>query len=666
MKIPVTLATGLLLAAGCSSTPRTEVRTPFEMGRDAALAGDYDTAIAQLTLAVENSQESFFAAAYLERGECYVNVALAPQREAAKDENLTRALKDFDLVLGQDEIDPADEARALSAKGRILVERGDVQEAEKCFAGILGLELQPSDKHYLLRAYSHLGWMFLERARLQVKASPTAEEEIATQEAFRRAQEAFSLGLQIDGSDQDCNLGKGICLHFRGQDGEAAGFLEKSIATSAAADKANPLGHYYLARSLELQGGFQLDALGHYRKAVEQDTGRSFTPLYAQLVKALPVYLSFADSEFRWFLDRMLSYKGPDSEYWASLESLAERLISSGGDARQAVKPNGAASSKVMELGLLTRALARARSLKVKESVEDALLLCDTPDFIRHLATIFPREPDRPEYLYGKALTLLGARRFEELDAFFQEDISSLLAPAARESDYYHKTMVLQGSSILQKWVAENEASPGTATPEAKIQREKTLGKARDAFQTYLERYPKDREIRMALGQVQEILESYAAAYSNYAMVALQAEDNTAALRRVKNLHEKRLLPEQDFAAAWSILRDYKGSDSEIISYIRQRQTAILSEALLYCRGCGRKGAEGDTQCLECAVSSTAGPRQLLKKNVRPEMGEIQWGNFGPELKLTSRRIPAGSPRSGLDRPNRKITFSLFAYIFYY
>ena len=591
---------GLLLAAGCSSTPGTEARTPFETGREAALAGDYGTAIVQLTLAADNSREAFFAAAYLERGECYLGLASAAQDGAAKDENLTLALKDFDLVLGQEDIDPGDEARALSAKGKILLERNDVQDAERCFAGILGLELNPGDQHYLLRAYSQLGWMFLERARLHLKESPTAEEEILNQEAFRRAQEAFSLGLQLEGGDQECNLGKGMCLHFRGQNGEAAGFLEKSIATSEAAGKANPLGHYYLARALELQGGYRLEAREHYRKAVEQDTGRSFTPLYAQLVKALPFYLSFADSEFRWYLDQMLSYKGSDKEYWASLEVLAERLMSDGGGAVQTVKPTAEKISKEMELGLLTRALARARNLKVKEAVEDALLLSGTPDFIRHLSTIFPREPNRPEYLYGKALTLLGGRRFAELDAFFQEDIFRMLDPTALKSDYYHKTMVLQGSSILQEWVAENETSTEPTTPEAKIRREKTLGKARDAFQTYLERYPEDQEIRMALGQVQELLESYAAAYSNYAMVVPRAEDNTAALRRIARLHSSRLLPEQDFAAAWKLLRGYTGTDPEILSYVRQRQSAIRSEALLYCRGCGRKGAEGDTLCLEC------------------------------------------------------------------
>jgi hypothetical protein len=242
----------------------------------------------------------------------------------------------------------------------------------------------------------------------------------------------------------------------------------------------------------------------------------------------------------------------------------------------------------------------------VKEAVEDALLLSGTPDFIRHLSTIFPGEPDRPEYLYGKALTLLGARRFAELDAFFQEDVFRMLEPMALESDYYHKTMVLQGSSILQKWVAENETSSEPITPEAKIRREKTLGKARDAFQTYLERTPEDQEIRMALGQVQELLESYAAAYSNYAMVVPLAEDKTAALRRIAKLHSSRLLPEQDLAAAWNLLRGYEGQDPEILSYVRQRQSAIRSEGLLYCRGCGRKGAEGDTLCLECG--SRIGP----------------------------------------------------------
>jgi hypothetical protein len=51
---------------------------------------------------------------------------------------------------------------------------------------------------------------------------------------------------------------------------------------------------------------------------------------------------------------------------------------------------------------------------------------------------------------------------------------------------------------------------------------------------------------------------------------------------------------------AWIVLRGYAGQDEEIREYLRRTQIAIQADTLLYCRGCGRKGAEGDLACIEC------------------------------------------------------------------
>lgn len=598
---------------GCLTTSRPTAPSPFELGRDAAEAGEYLTAISQLTVAIQNSSGVFFTDAYLERGECYRKLGDGTVDKATRQARWDLALEDFDLVLEQEELEPAEEARALSNRGEIL-HAADDPAATAAFQRVLELPLEPSEDHYRLEAHRHLGWIYLEEARKSVHDAATAERELAIQEKFRLAQEEFSRGLKIDPQDPDMNLGKGICLHRRGQSREAIVFLTRSTRLSETAGDRNPRGHYQLALALETQKGLQLAALEHYRLAVQQDPGHELTSLYAHLVEVIPVYMTFDDPRFEWFFDQMLSCASESPSYWASVEELAGQLKESAeSEASETLpeEPEGHPRSMTRrELGIFGRAIARARNDKIDGidgAVEDAQRLQERSDYLERLSRVFPDEPPRPRYLYGKALALLKAGRYEELEALFDRSVFRFPGPALEADPYFQKAKALQGLSILESWGDRNEDAEAISTPQAKLMRDKTLGQARDLLQDYLEKDRDDLRIRLALGEVQELMEAFPPAFLSYAVVAEASsksggsrDENEKALLGILRLHSGKLLPQKDLANAWRLLRDYGGKNTVIREYVRNRRREIAEEVALYCRGCGRKAVEGETICPEC------------------------------------------------------------------
>lgn len=574
---------------GCRLEERTEGRSSFEAGKEAALANDHSAAINQFTLAIESSRDRyFFTEAYLERGDSYLSSATTGSEPLLQEQSLTSALKDFDLVLAEAEVEPSDRMRALSSKGKVLLARGDVKGAEQVFREVLDSEVGTGgETQHHLEAHRRLGWIATKRAEEALKEEATAEEEMLVQERFREAQDQFSSGLGIDGDDWDLNLGKGMCLHFRGQDLEAMSLLEKSTALSSAHGVPNPEGHYYLARAIEAHKGYYRTALEHYRKAITQDASRSFRPLYEHLVEVLPVYLNPESTDFSWFLDQLLAYKPEDRKYWQSVEAFATRISSDGPPARK-------------DLGTTTRAVARARNGKIEDAVADALLLQSRPDFLELVFRIFPTHERRPEHLYGRALTLFNAKRHEELESFSQEEVFGTLDPAAKQTPEYQKTLMIEGRNIVALWSEETAKTGPAQEPAAKLERDKRLSKARDAFLAYLDRYPQDHEVRMSLGEVQELMESYPAAFVSYAFIANNAKDHPRAIPRILKLHKEKLLLEKVSSEAWGLLRGYEGDHSEIQEYVRVTRGQIETDLRLYCVACGRKGTEGDRMCIEC------------------------------------------------------------------
>ncbi len=585
------VASGLMVLAawtlcGCETLPHPESQTPYELGRDAAKMKDYATAVTQLTVAINNARDYVFTEAYFERGECYLQMAMNTEDPPARDQHLQLALEDFNHVLKSEELGACNNSRANVLIGRTFMAKLDFKAAEQAFRKVLEFEVEPSARESILAAHRDLGWILLEAARTSLKPDLTAEEEIKLQEEFRKAQEHFSRGLEIHDEDEECNLGKGICLHCRGQDGEAIRYLRKSTDLSESRNSANPRGHYYLALALELQHGYQDKALEHYRRAVEQDSRQSFTQLYNHLVKVLLVYVPFEAPQFRWFFDNMLAFTGGDRTYWSNVEEFAGGLIEG-------------RTVGMKEAGFLARAVARARNLKVDAAVSDALLLSDQPDFLQLLIRIFPNQPRRAESLYGRALTLFGSKRHKELANFFKEPAFETPDPALTESEYFQKALVIDGRNILALWL-ERGSRNGPLTVGQKTERDSYLSRAIAAFQTYLTSHPDDREVALALGGAQEETDDFSKASVRYAELGKKNPADDEVFRRLVRLHTGRLLNPQQMTDAWVALLRYAGNDPEIREYVQRQKDALVSQITLYCRGCGRKGSEGDVLCLEC------------------------------------------------------------------
>ena len=358
----------VLWITGCS-TPTTEhVRSAYEAGV-AASSTDPHAAIMEFTRAIESSRdEIFFTKAHLARSECRLALAPSAKDPAARARMLELAIEDADLVLERNDLLPEDRARALALRGKALLQRGDSAGAEIAFQGILVTELDAASiREHRLEAHRQLGWILFRRAE-ESRTPSSGRDEIETRERFRESQEQFSSGLRIDDADAECNMGKGMCLHFRKQDAEAIAYLDKAIAASEADRQPNPRAHYFLGRAMESQKGFYGKALDHYRRAVEQDPGRSHAEIYWHLLNVLPVYLRPEDQDFGWFLDAILAHSGNDDAYWKAVEGFATKLI-------------GGESGPGKDAGMLARSLARARSGNVEEAVSDALLLASRPDF---------------------------------------------------------------------------------------------------------------------------------------------------------------------------------------------------------------------------------------------------------------------------------------------
>jgi tetratricopeptide (TPR) repeat protein len=584
----------LAIAGGCATPPPPGSQSPFQVGLEAVAAGEDEKAASQFTLAIDNASHYFFVDALLERGECFLRLAGqagSPRERAAK---LLLAAKDFEAVAQREKIAVTALARALDGLGNVSLAQGELEAAARSFEHILEISNRKPVQAFLLRARHQLGWIHLEEAMALQRRESSAEEELANQDLFRRAQEQFSRGLEIDPAHRGCNLGKGICLYHRRQQREAMLHLERSLSGEGAEN--DPRGHFYLARALEEAKGYQRRAWGYFREALARDSGRSFLPLYQHLVAVLPDYLSASDAEYREIMEKLLDYQGGELDYWSSVESFADRLSRS-------------TELDRAELGYFGRALARARQGKIEEAVADSPWLRERPDFLLLLERIFPARPVSPAYLFGRAQALLLAERTSELEALFQSDFFN--AAGSTPDEHYQQALVIQGRNILQRWRLDQGSPPVVLAPEKKLEKERILGKARDLFQAYLETHD-DPEVRMALGEVLERLESFSGAFSSYGWVARDNPNHTEAFRSIQRLHKEKLLPEKVLTEAWKLLRTYAGSDADLHAYVKQTIDAIQIELALYCRSCGRKGTEGETTCLECGQRIGSSPRSTL------------------------------------------------------
>ncbi len=601
-----------LTAVSCRSPVPQESRTSYTLGLESISVGEVDTAIDQLTTAVDTARPHVYVEALVARGECFLRQGQAESEAVPRRRYLDRATADLHEALTEARLEPAARSHALLLRGTAFEVLGRPEDAKECYRELIALahELPPHDEQRTARG--RLGWLLLQPSL--VERSGNAKPTEITED-LRAAQHHFSIGLDLAPNDPDCLLGKGICLYLRGQNRQAIDLLERSTVETDRAGRPNPRGHYYLALALETQHGAHRRVLDNLLAALEHDRARTFTPLYSDFARVLQVYAPTHGARFVPLFRRLLEFEGADREYWTRVDAMATPLLDADVDATR-------------RLGHYACALARARiHTDVTPAVESALELAamsETKPFLDQLKRVFPaRQSDdvdrRLRDYHGRGLTLFRAKLHEELDRVFEresslllDEVAASLLPEKRPPNYF-RNIVLYGDNVVELWklrhAVETESDDGTSTngPDAPADRVakgldkvKTFGKALESYQLHLETRPGDHAVRVRLGMVQESLGSFEAAYLSYAYVARSAPDHLAAHARIVSLHESELLPSPSQSDAWTMLQAYTGNDPEITAYVSNTRQRLSTLRNRYCRGCGHRGEESETSCGSC------------------------------------------------------------------
>ena len=618
------------LLTACQGRFPQDSQTPYNLALESAEEGDLDRAVEQLNDAIEKSGKVFFVDAHRTRGEYNYQRASFSQSSTTKGKLLAAANEDFVNVLAQEELGHTNRVRTLYYRGLALREAGDVESATRCFSNVVELSETEETAQERLGTHKALGEILLERA-LELREV----EEFAGREELRSAQGHFSECLRIRPNDLECNRGKGICLYFRDMPNQATQLLESSTAQSDAAGVDNPIAYFYLARAVENHRGMQDQALTHYYTAFSQDRLHIYTPLYSHVVSVLRSYLPFQDPRFLDFFDQLLGYQGSDLDYWELVETTAEHLITD-------------PTSEKKQFGNYARAVARARAGKIDEAVSDARELAkqlgndQQERFRKKLKAIFPSKGSRLGYFYGRGKTLYSLKKFDEFNELFEAEISAVLDRSSNKDNYVHLLHALRGRNIVASWqehYVRNPPNPiGVENVEESVEegmdRQETLSEARDSFALCLELRPEEHDIRIALGEVEELLQAFTTAYLCYAYVAQGDPRSTPAFERILRLHSEGLLPpKKERVEAWATLRSYEGDSAEIRRYIRETAVKLRQQSERYCHICGRSGLDGEAACLECG-GRLAGVSGAL---VGPH-GTTTEPQFAPESRQESLR----------------------------
>ncbi|MEM7233201.1 MAG: hypothetical protein AAF517_13580, partial [Planctomycetota bacterium] len=483
--------------SSCSGPPRPS-REEFEAGRQAQREGQHRVAIESLDRAIvaAGNASFFYSAALLARGESLLSLS---EQVAGSDriDLLARAYSDFQAVATWQRPTVEAKARALDGQGRVHLERSETAEAETCFLEVLALKHRgnaspdlPSLHH---RARRSLGWI-----RLGQYLSSPKDQNPTSLEA---AQEHFFQGLEIDASDALCNLGLGICLHYREQHKVAIPHLKLSIERLSAEENAesDPRPYYYLARAIEESAGYQKTAIDLHTQALENDLDHDFTPLYLHLAGVLSVYRKHAGKPISYYLERLFNYSGRELEYWRKIATLV---------AQTAKEEKEAEILRLCQFGI---ALSSRRLGKIDVAASQLLDLRTRGGFEESFNAVFPDGPEATTAdAHGRARTLLSLKRNEEFESWMERRWGRRLEDQMASDESAWRTTILQGVNLIQVSRIRNDGTPGGETSRREL-----LERARRMIQACLA-VSEDREARMAMASVLEELALPSEALASY------------------------------------------------------------------------------------------------------------------------------------------------------
>ncbi len=606
---PIVWTASVWTASGCSRvTPRSQAH--FDLGVKARQLGAYAEAVKDFDGAINFAGKNFYTEAYLERGECLLTSAVNPPPGHTngfpedRTATLRRAIDDFQLVATQEEVSSLDRARALDGRGESYLELKEPERAARAFEEILaiepetvaepGTELSP----YHLNARSQLGWIYLERAIAGQTAAettntpnsdPNGEEPAMSPDLLRQAHAHFSKGLGIKADDLECNLGKGICLHYRERHRDALEFLEPLLRHNGHVGN-DPRLFFYLARATEEWRGLSHEALKFYLDALRHDSDRNFLPLYSHLVSVLPRYFpTMDDTTIRIYVQSLLEYSGDNPSYWTQLAGVTRGLTET-----TRVVENSEAARQAL-------AFALTRSGDIDAAVETVLELQERSDFPDIVNQVFPHEQEKfSAYAFGRAKVLFAIGWYKQLEQWFSEERGSKLESQIASDDFARRALVIRAKTLVRLWVEQGVPSP--EIPLAASRDDTLLTRARVIFEKCLQVVTEDVEARLGLAETFEHLGLFNDALANYRNLATTNPTEAEGFRRIRKLHETAgTLSEKERAEAWNLLRSYSGANPDLLTYVEERRRDISTRVALYCKSCGRRRTSAtESFCFEC------------------------------------------------------------------
>ncbi|MCZ6794139.1 MAG: hypothetical protein O7J95_11065 [Planctomycetota bacterium] len=578
-----------LTGPGCSGIPALS-EASYHAGlamRDAGHVESYQEAVHHFSKAIDLAGNEFFPLAHVERAECRLYLGRHASGPRPRAEYLGQALEDFRRVADSDpdDVELVVLSRALEGAGDVHLAQNQPLRAMQSFDSVLALSPSPAEdldvalREYHLRARRQAGWIQLDAALALGARAKDRDDDGRAEELYLGAQEHFSLGLEIEPDDPLSNLGKGICLHKRGQSSVAMGFLERALAQPDPAVSNDPRGYFYLARAMEDLRGYQRQAIDYYRQAVLRDPDRSFLPLYTHLAAVLPVYVPPDDAEFPFFVRTILGYRGDEESFWRQVVAFGEELATN-------------EQQDTAALGFEALAVAATRVGEIDQAVDSLVVLKAQPNFDALLDRVFPdQEPAAAAFAYGRAKVLFASGRHDDLEDWFREgtvpDLEKIFSPGNHDP-YLLATLSIRGQNLLRRWQGLTGAGQ---SPERS-----DLTDAREFLSNVLS-LRESPDVRLALGEVHEALDAYDSALGVYAVLARDDPFHTTVHRHVLRLHKQYLVEGEGRTEAWELLKRYAGQDPDIRRYVAETSRAGREHL---CAGCGRRGAATDRYCLEC------------------------------------------------------------------
>ncbi len=569
-----------------------------------SLKGNYLVAIKQLNEALEvarkDGESQLQAEILTRRAELYLSLA-QDSSVPRSNQHLQAAYEDFDRILNLPGIQNSQVAlQAQFAMSHIQGLRLEESDREETLNQLLISIPQGSDG-LQVAVHQELGWIVLDRF---IASEGTELNEQARANYLEEALNHFKKALWADPDDEVSLLGLGICFYDLKDYKSAKDALQRSLQLTNERSWSNPVGHLYMALSLDKTKDAHSQILAHLDSALAEDTDKRIQKLYRYLLETLPLYYTHEDLSFSLAIDGILSQTTDQKSYWDRAHRLFDSYIDSLPPVPQALESEGHQRIKILKRqAYLGRAISKRYLGLIEGAISDLLQLVDEKEFPDDLERVFPFDSNDSAKLFGRLSCLFELDEFSKLESFIFNDLPAL---EDREGDpkYAYHLEEIVGLALLEIW-NRHSRSPDEIDNENELKPEQLLDRARESLEVFISKNTHSVRARKGLAKIYEGLDLLGKAIDEYGWLTKEYSDDVTSFLNLINLHSKPDLPPELKRKVWAFLKLYKGDVLVVSSYIENWRMKLKREQSLYCRGCGRKTRSNETSCLYCGRSTT-------------------------------------------------------------